>query len=32
MIGHAFVEGIENGQEIFAAAAEGEGIGIIHLV
>lgn len=32
MIGAAFVEGISSGEDVFVAAAEGKGIGIIHLV
>ena len=32
VLGAAFVEGITSGEEVFAAAAKGEGIGTIHLV
>lgn len=32
VIGHAFVEGIHSGEEIFAAAAERQELGVIHLV
>ena len=32
VVGHAFVEGIHNGEEIFAAADDRDELGIIHLV
>jgi hypothetical protein len=32
MIGQAFVEGVKEGEEVFAKATQGEGIGMIHLV